>query len=153
VDEVDIAEVARRSGVPASTLRYYDERGLIRSVGRSGQRRLFDGDIFQRLALISLGQAAGFSLEEIGDMLGPDAEPRIDREALSNKADELDVRIKHLTAMRDGLRHTAACTAPSHLECRTFQRLLALASTRRPQTSGLSGLGGAQQTRRGRSGS
>ena len=40
--DLDIAEVAKRSGVPASTLRFYDESGLIASVGRRGLRRLFD---------------------------------------------------------------------------------------------------------------
>jgi DNA-binding transcriptional MerR regulator len=39
---MDIAEVARISGVPASALRYYEEKGLIASVGRRGLRRLFD---------------------------------------------------------------------------------------------------------------
>ena len=49
---MDIAEVARRSGLPASTLRYYEERGLISSVGRQGLRRLFHPTVLERLALI-----------------------------------------------------------------------------------------------------
>ena len=60
---MDIAEVARRSGLPASTLRYYEERGLIASVGRQGLRRTFDPGVLELLSLISLGQAAGFSLD------------------------------------------------------------------------------------------
>src|SRR5262245_22462791 len=48
---LDIGEVARRSGVPASTLRFYDEQGLIASVGRRGLRRLFEPEVLQRLAL------------------------------------------------------------------------------------------------------
>jgi len=125
----DIAEVARRSGVPASTLRYYEERGLIASVGRSGLRRLFKDDILQRLALIALGRAAGLSLDDIGRMFSPGGAPDIDRDLLGRKADELDTRIRQLTAMRDGLRHAAACKAPSHMECPTFQRLLAAAAS------------------------
>ena len=136
---LDISEVARQSGLPASTLRYYERRGLIRSIGRSGQRRVFDDEIMRRLALISLGRSAGFALDEIGDMFGPDGEPRIDRDALVAKADELDERIGRLTAMRDGLRHTAACPASSHLECRTFQSLIAVAASRRPDRSDLDG--------------
>lgn len=130
-ETVDISEVARRSGVPASTLRYYEERGLIRSIGRSGQRRIFDDGVLQQLALISLGQSAGFSLDEIDAMFGPDGEPRIDRAALMARAGEIDVQIARLAALRDGLRHTAACRAPSYLECPTFQRLLASATERR----------------------
>lgn len=123
----DIAEVARQSGVPASTLRYYEERGLVASVGRAGLRRLFKDDILQRLALIALGRAAGLSLDDIARMFSPEGTPDIDRELLARKADELDARIRQLTAMREGLRHAAACKAPSHMACPTFQRLLAAA--------------------------
>lgn len=126
---MDINEVARRSGVPASTLRYYEERGLIRSVGRRGLRRLFDASVIERLALIALGRSAGFSLEEIAAMFVPDGGPRIDREVLARKADELDRTIRNLTAMRDGLKHAAACPAPSHMECPKFRRLLGLAAS------------------------
>src|SRR5688572_3020366 len=116
----DISEVARRSGVPASTLRFYEEKGLIVSVGRRGLRRLFGAGVLERLALISLGRSAGFA---------PDGRPRIDRRMLAGKAKELDGTIRRLTAMRDGLRHAAACPAPSHLECPTFRRLLGLAAS------------------------
>jgi len=121
---VDIAEVARESGVPASTLRYYEEKGLIASTGRHGLRRTFGPQVLERLALIALGQAAGFSLQEIAAMFAADGRPRIDRHKLAAKADELDNAIKKMSAMRDGLRHAAACPAPSHLECPTFRRLV-----------------------------
>lgn len=124
----DIAEVARRSGVPASTLRFYEERGLIVSAGRRGLRRLFDPGVFERLALIALGRAAGFTLEEIARMFSPQGRPRIDRQMLAGKADELDRTIRRMAAMRDGLRHAAVCRAPSHFECPTFRRLLAAAA-------------------------
>ena len=126
---MDIAEVAQRSGVPASTLRYYEEKGLIASTGRPGLRRVFAPSVLERLALISLGSAAGFSLEEIARMFAADGRPRIDRDMLASKADEVDRKIRKLTAMRDGLRHAAACPAPSHLECPTFRRLLGAAAS------------------------
>lgn len=125
---MDIAEVAKRSGVPASTLRFYEEKGLISAVGRQGLRRVFDAKILERLGLISLGRAAGFSLDEIARMVGPRGSPDIDRDLLVEKADELDRTIKKLIAMRDGLRHAAVCSAPSHMECPKFQRLLGLAA-------------------------
>lgn len=125
----DIAEVAQRSGVPASTLRFYEERGLIKSIGRRGLRRLFDPDVFERLALIALGRAAGFSLKEIALMFAPDGRPRINRQMLAAKADELDKTIRKLSAMREGLRHAATCRAPSHMECPTFRRLLRAAAS------------------------
>jgi DNA-binding transcriptional MerR regulator len=126
---LDIAEVSRRSGAAASTLRFYEEKGLIASVGRRGLRRQFDARVLERLALIALGRAAGFSLEEIALMFAPDGRPRLDRQALAAKAKELDRTIRKLTAMRDDLRHAAACPAPSHMECPTFRRLLRAAAS------------------------
>ena len=128
---LDIAQVAQRSGIPASTLRFYEEKGLIVSIGRRGLRRLFDARVLERLAFIALGRASGFSLEELAHMFAADGRPRIDRRVLVAKADELDRTIRELTAMRDGLRHGAACRAPSHMECPTFQRLLRAAASGR----------------------
>jgi DNA-binding transcriptional MerR regulator len=125
---MDINEVARRSGVPASALRYYEEKGLIASVGRRGLRRTFEPRVLERLALIALGRAAGFSLEEIARMFAPDGRPKIDRRLLAGKAEELDRSIRKLRAMRDGLRHAAVCPAPTHMECPTFRRLVGLAA-------------------------
>jgi DNA-binding transcriptional MerR regulator len=130
VGAMDIGEVAARSGLPASTLRYYDEKGLIRSVGRRGLRRLFDSNTLKLLEFIALARRSGFSLEEIAGMFTPDGRLRIDRAQLLDKANELDKSISQLTAMRDGLRHAARCSAPSHMECPKFQRLLRLASKR-----------------------
>jgi DNA-binding transcriptional MerR regulator len=124
---LDITAVARRSGVPASTLRFYDEIGLIESVGRRGMRRLFASGVLERLQLIALGRKAGFSLQEIGAMFASDGCPRIDRAQLAAKADELNRTIRKLIALRDGLRHAAECPASSHMECPTFQRMLRLA--------------------------
>ncbi len=126
---LDIAEVVRQSGIPASTLRFYEEKGLISSIGRRGLRRLFDSGVLERLALISLGRSAGFSLEEIALMFAPDGRPRINRQMLTAKAEELDETIRKLTAMRDGLRHAAACPAPSHMECPKFRRYLQAAAS------------------------
>jgi len=72
MSNLDIAEVARRAGVPASTLRFYEEKGLIASIGRRGLRRLFDFAVLERLALIALWRTAGFSLDEIALMFAPD---------------------------------------------------------------------------------
>jgi DNA-binding transcriptional MerR regulator len=126
---MDIAEVAQRSGVPASTLRYYEEKGLIASIGRRGLRRLFDAGVLEQLALIALGRAAGFSLDEIALMFAPDGRPRIERRMLAAKADEIDRNIRRLSAMRDGLRHAAACPARTHMECPTFRRMLRAAAS------------------------
>lgn len=128
MDALDIAEVAKRSGIAASALRYYEERGLISSVGRRGLRRVFPASVLDTLALVSLGRSAGFTLDEIARMFAPGQRVRIDRRLLTDKVDELDRTIRKLVAMRDGLRHAAECRAPSHMECPKFKRLLSIAA-------------------------
>ncbi|MCZ4323303.1 helix-turn-helix domain-containing protein [Pseudomonas anguilliseptica] len=125
--EMDIGKVSRWSGLPASTLRYYEEKGLIRSIGRNGLKRVFSESVIQRLALIALGREAGFSLDEIATMLAA-GQPAIDRAQLQAKAEELDRSINRLSAIRDGLRHAASCPADNHLECPKFQQLMNLAA-------------------------
>ena len=127
---LDIAEVAKQTGVPASKLRFYEEKGLIASVGRRGLKRLFTPGVTERLSLIALGRLAGFSLDEIAGMFSSDGRLRLRRERLTAKADELDRTIRRLTAMREGLRHAAICKAPSHMECPNFRRLVRIAGER-----------------------
>ncbi len=125
---MDIAEVALRSGVSASALRFYENKGLIASVGRRGLRRQFSPGVLDRLALIALGRAAGFSLAQISLMLAPNGQVQIDRSMLAAKADELDEALSKLSARRDALRQAAACPAASHMECPNFRRYLASAA-------------------------
>lgn len=124
VKDLDIAEVARRSGVPPSTLRFYEDKGLIASIGRRGLRRQYHHRVLDQLALIAVGRSAGFSLDDIAHMFAPDGKLRIDRRRLTAKAEELDQTIRELSTIREGLRHAAVCPAPSHMECPTFRRIL-----------------------------
>jgi DNA-binding transcriptional MerR regulator len=126
---MDIAEVSQRSGVAASALRYYEKKGLIKPSGRNGLRRTYTPGVLDTLALIALGQSAGLTLDEIGAMFTPDGGTSIDRAFLLAKAEEIDALARRLKAMSDGLRHAAACPAPSHAECPKFQRLLKAAAS------------------------
>jgi DNA-binding transcriptional MerR regulator len=121
---MDIAEVAKRSGLPASALRYYEEKGLIASTGRAGLRRTFAPEVLEQLSLIALGQAAGFSLDEMKGMFRAGKRASIDRPALEAKACEIDSTIRRLQGLSRGLHHAAVCPAPNHFECPTFKRLL-----------------------------
>lgn len=138
---MDIVEVAKRSGVPASTLRFYEEKRLIASTGREGLRRTFAPAVLDQLSLIALGQAAGFSLDEIRGMFAAGGRSNIDRASLARKADDLDATVKRLQALSNGLRHAAVCPAANHSECPTFQRLLraAGAGKLRPPVKALAG--------------
>lgn len=124
---LDIGKVAKQSGLPVSTLRFYEQKGLIRSLSRNGLRRVFPGQVIDQLEFIALGRRGGFSLEEISAMFADNGEFCINRKLLLSRAHAVDQHIRQLTAIRDGLRHVAKCKAPRHRECPKFQRLLRLA--------------------------
>ncbi|MEK0074777.1 MerR family DNA-binding protein, partial [Bordetella pertussis] len=99
-----------------------------------------DEPCIQPIESSQLGQAGGLSLDEIRAMLSPQGAPRVDRQVLLAKADDIDATVKQLQAMSRGLRHAAACPAPSHAQCPTFKRLLKAAaagalSSRRPAST------------------
>lgn len=121
---VDIGVLSKTSGVPTSTLRYYEQVGLIRPVCRNGLRRQYSEETIVQLALIGLGKAAGFSLEDIGGMFDEDRNPDLARPTLLQRADELDRQVLRMSTMSRLLRHVAECPAPSHMECPRFRTLL-----------------------------
>lgn len=121
--DLDISKISQASGLAPSTLRYYEEQGLIQSSSRKGLRRQYSPEVLERLRLIALGQSAGFSLTEILEMFTPTG-PVINRDLLLQKAEQLEQKIKVLSAISKGLRHAAACPASSHLDCPKFQALL-----------------------------
>lgn len=127
VNLIDISEVAKRSGLPAATLRFYEEKGLIESLGRRGLRRTFDPGVIERLSLIALGRLAGFSLDEIAGIFGGAARPRVDRALLAARAEAVGRSIRQLEALKTGLEHAAVCPAADHLACPSFQRLIKVA--------------------------
>ncbi len=124
---LDIGTVSKITGIAPSTLRYYDDEGLIESVGRDGLRRQFEANVVLQLTLINMGKTAGFSLSQIKKMFNVDGKPEIDREEILAKVEDLGKQIKQLTALRDSLKHVANCPAPSHLECVSFQRMVKVA--------------------------
>lgn len=82
---IDIGDVSKRTGLAPSTLRYYEERGLISSAGRRGLRRTFEESTLAKLTLIGLGGGARFTLDEIATMLPVAGMSRIDRERLRTR--------------------------------------------------------------------
>lgn len=117
---LDIGEVAARSGLAPSALRFYEQRGLIEPAGRNGLRRAYTPDVLDRLKLIACARQAGFGVAEIGRFLmaGPgDTELR---QRMADKAGELDEMIARLMRMRAALRHGATCPRERLVECPEF---------------------------------
>lgn len=119
--EMSIGEVSHESGIPASTLRYYESEGLLPKVGRRGGKRIYSGSIFVQLSIIELAKAAGFSLTEIKKLLRG-----IDRTAApgphwrrlaETKLAEIDSQISRLRTMKKILHAVMACECPSVTDC------------------------------------
>ncbi|WP_288401564.1 helix-turn-helix domain-containing protein [uncultured Acinetobacter sp.] len=121
---MDIGEVSKRAHVTTSALRFYEEKGLIKSIGRHGLRRQYGKQVLDQLALIALGRAAGFSLDEIASMFGQDGKPELDRKMLKDKAEQLGQMTRRLHFISEGLKHAAVCPAENHMQCPTFQHFL-----------------------------
>ena len=118
-----IGDTARRSGVAASALRFYEERGLISSQrAGSGQRR-YPRPVLRRIAFIVFAQRVGLTLEEIGVELAklpPDRAPtRRDWSRLSlGWSSRIDQRIAELERLKDGLTECIGCGCLSLDRCR-----------------------------------
>jgi MerR family redox-sensitive transcriptional activator SoxR len=112
--ELSIGEVAARSGVASSALRFYERQGLIAAARTAGNQRRYDRSVLRRVAFIQAGRAAGVSLERIRAALGTLPASRTpnrrDWERLSNRwRDDLDARIATLQALRDRLTTCIGC--------------------------------------------
>jgi DNA-binding transcriptional MerR regulator len=118
---LDIAEVARQSGLAPSALRYYERLGLIESSGRNGLRRSYLPDIISRLMLISCARSVGFTLAQIGKFLIATPDDTQLRARLAERANALDEEIERLTRMRDSLRHAAVCNHSPLVACPHFK--------------------------------
>lgn len=121
--ELDIREISDLSGIKPSALRFYEKKGLIKPVGRNGLRRQYNENVLSKLQLITLGQAAGFSLNEIAVMFGAEGKIAINREQLHQKSKEIDGTIRKLKLLSLGLKHAARCTEPEHTHCEEFKKL------------------------------
>jgi MerR family redox-sensitive transcriptional activator SoxR len=112
--ELTIGELAERSGVAASTLRFYEKEGLIRSRRTSGNQRRYTRDTLRRVAFIRVSQGVGISLSAIRDALSVLPEERTptraDWETLSRRWERrLTERITVLTRLRDNLTGCIGC--------------------------------------------
>ena len=120
--ELSIGEVAARSGIATSALRFYERRGLIAATRTDGNQRRYDRAVLRRLAFIQAGRAAGISLERIGAALATlparRSPTRQDWERLSNRwRDDLDGRIATLEALRERLTTCIGCGCLSIDRC------------------------------------
>jgi MerR family transcriptional regulator, redox-sensitive transcriptional activator SoxR len=122
IKEITIGELAERSGVPHSALRFYEKQGLIDSRRTSGNQRRYARDTLRRVAFVRASQRLGIPLAEIRDALALLPEERTPTRAdwarLSEGwRDHLNDRIKHLERLRDNLTECIGCGCLSIDKC------------------------------------
>ena len=120
---LDIGKVAALSGMAASTLRYYERQGIIASYERKGLRRQYEPQVLDTLAVVALGQQAGFNLTEIKALLATagDAKWKV---LATQKRDELRDRARHLALLADKIDHALGCRSANAFDCQHFQAAL-----------------------------
>jgi DNA-binding transcriptional MerR regulator len=119
-DDLDIAEVARRTGLAPSALRFYERKGLIEPTGRVGLRRQYSRSVIDRLAIVIAATEAGFLLDEVREVFDAERPDHEVRARLGQKIVEIDRRIDLLSDIRERIRHATTCAAPNLLECPDF---------------------------------
>jgi len=119
--DMTIGEVARQAGLRPSTLRYYEEIGLLPVARRRGGRRRYDSSILQRLAVIHTAQQAGFTLTEIAVLVNdilPSPSPGPEwRDLLERKLLELNTLLSQIERMRGLLEEVMGCGDPELADC------------------------------------
>ncbi len=121
-DLITITEVSRRSGVAASALRFYEERGLIKSERAGSGHRRYQRGVLRRIAFIVFAQRIGMTLDEVGAELAKLPQDRVPEgsdwaELSSGWASRIDERIAELRRLRAGLTGCIGCGCLSLDRC------------------------------------
>jgi len=124
-EHLSIGQVAERSGVPHTALRFYEEKGLISSERSAGNQRRYARSVLRRIAFIRAAQRVGLSLEDISSALGTlpadHAPTKADWARLSRDwQHELDARIDALQRLRDRLTGCVGCGCLSLRSCALY---------------------------------
>ncbi|WP_263368572.1 redox-sensitive transcriptional activator SoxR [Edaphobacter bradus] len=117
-----ISEVARRSGVAASALRFYEERGLVKSERAGSGHRRYPRAVLRRIAFIVFAQRMGLTLEEVGVELAKLPENRVPERTdwakiSASWTKRIDERIAELERLRAGLTRCIGCGCLSLHDC------------------------------------
>jgi MerR family redox-sensitive transcriptional activator SoxR len=127
-ETLTIGQLAERTGLPASTIRYYERRGLIPPPARTGGWRRYERSAVEALALIEVSKQAGFTLTEIRRLMSgfePATPPSARWNAMAqDKLKELDELARRIDAMRALLRRGLECGCLTAEDCKLLQPLV-----------------------------
>lgn len=119
---LSIGELSGRTGVPATTLRYYDDLGLVRPAARSAGRRRYAASAVRDVGVILFFREIGFSLAEIGRFLAGGRQCQ--REMIDHKLAELAEQQHRIEVARTALEHGRQCPASEPLKCSRFWSII-----------------------------
>jgi len=113
-----IGEVAEQAGMSTSAIRYYEQIGLVRPIRRESGRRLFGDEVIARLRAISAARAAGFTLDEIRQLLDSQSEETADwRGLVETQIASVEARVDQLQSVAEILRNSPECECRAWNEC------------------------------------
>jgi MerR family copper efflux transcriptional regulator len=121
-ERLTIGELARLAGLQPSALRYYEQEGLLAPAGRAGGHRVFDADGVRQLAAIDFWQEAGFTLREIGDLVGqPSGSVERAKRVAAERIAEIERIIEDATYVKEFLQHVLGCVHDDLSDCPQYR--------------------------------
>lgn len=122
--EIDIGDLSQQSDLSTAAIRFYESKGLIKSIGRHGLRRQYPEHTIQTLALIKLLKQGGLALKDIQRIFLMNNKIQVDRENLDHQIDALRSKVESLNTLIETLEHIRHCPHPDHLSCPSFIKML-----------------------------
>ena len=119
---LSIGELSESTGVPTTTLRYYDELGLVRPAARAAGQRRYAASAVRDVGLILFFREIGFSLAEIGRFVAGERQSR--REMIDRKLAELAEQQHRIEVARTALEHGQECPADEPMKCPRFWSII-----------------------------
>ena len=120
---LSIGELAERTGVPTTALRYYDELGLVTPTARESGRRRYAASAVAEVGVIRFLREVGFTLAEVSSFLAVD-KPRSRREIIDRKLAEVVEQQRQLEVAREVLEHGRHCPADDPMRCSRFWSII-----------------------------
>ena len=126
MSKLPIGQVAKRAGIAASAIRYYESEGLLPKAARQGGRRVYDEQIIDRLTFIELAKRSGFTVAEIRKLqsgFSRQTAPGVRWRSLADKKmQELETRIEEARQMKALLEILVGCECPTLDDCARAMR-------------------------------
>lgn len=124
MQEIDIGELSSEVGISTAAIRFYESKGLIKSIGRKGLRRQYSRHVIQTILLIKILKNGGLSLREIEEIFLDNNKININRGLIDSKVIEIEEKVRNLKNLLQILQHVKSCPYKEHLLCPDFIKMI-----------------------------